>query len=138
MSQLLNQLPLSTDLLCLLLLALWGILLNHAPAIARVASADVKWAMGNRDTQPDVAPWVGRADRAQRNHHDNLAMIAVVILIAQISGQADSFTALCSVIVLGARVGHGLFYIAGIGILRSLSYATALAAMVAIAWQTVS
>lgn len=129
---------LNLDLLCLLALALWGIVLNHAPAIARTTRADIKWSLGNRDTQPEVPAWVGRADRAQRNHHDNLAMIAVVIVVAQLAGQANDITALCSEVILGARVAHGVFYIAGIGILRSISYATALAALVAIAWQTLS
>lgn len=129
-----DALPL--DLLCLLLLALWSIPLNHAPAIARLLQADIKWSLGNRDTVPETPPWVGRADRAQRNHHDNLATIAIVILLAQLTGQADGTTDLAAGIVLLARVGHGLFYIAGVGPLRSLCYAIALLGTVAIAWQS--
>jgi uncharacterized MAPEG superfamily protein len=125
----------TTDLTCLLLLALWSIPLNHAPAIGRIAKAGAQWGMGNRDTQPEVPDWVGRADRAQRNHHDNLAMIAVVIVIAHATGQASSAIATASIVVLVARIAHGLFYIAGIGPLRSLSYVVALAAMLSIAWQ---
>jgi uncharacterized MAPEG superfamily protein len=131
-----DSLPL--DLLCLLLLALWSIPLNHAPAIARLLKADVKWALGNRDILPETPPWVGRADRAQRNHHDNLATIATVILLAQLSGQANAMTGLAALIILLARVGHGLFYIAGIGPLRSLCYAIALLGTLAIAWQSLS
>ena len=92
----------TTDLICLLLLALWSIPLNHAPAIGRIVTAGAEWGMGNRDTQPEGLPvWVGRADRAQRNHHDNLAMIAVVILIAQATGQADAATATSSIVIQG-------------------------------------
>ncbi|NJN32636.1 MAG: MAPEG family protein [Synechococcales cyanobacterium RM1_1_8] len=125
----------TTDLTCLLLLALWSIPLNHAPALGRASVAGLGWAMGNRETQPEVPDWVGRADRVQRNHHDNLAMIAVVILVAQVMGVANDTTATASIVILAARIAHGLFYIAGIGPLRSLSYVVALAAMVAIAWQ---
>lgn len=128
----------TTDLTCLLLLALWSIPLNHAPAIGRIAKAGAQWGLGNREIQPEVPAWVGRADRAQRNHHDNLAMIAVVILIAHATGQASGDTATASLVILAARIAHGLFYIAGIGPLRSLSYVVALAAMLSIAWQCLS
>ncbi len=129
----------TTDLTCLIFLALWSIPLNHAPALGRIAKAGAEWGMGNRDSQPEDLPdWVGRADRAQRNHHDNLAMIAVIILIAQLTGVANEATANSAIVILVARVAHGLFYIAGIGPLRSLSYVVALAAMASIAWQCIS
>ncbi|MEM9566760.1 MAG: MAPEG family protein [Cyanobacteria bacterium P01_E01_bin.34] len=110
------------DLICLLILALWSIPLNHAPAIPRVLTAGVGWALGNRDTTPKVSPWVERADRAQRNHHDNLATIAIIIVVAHLAGQADEITAMASVAIVASRVVHGVTYIAGIGVLRSLSY----------------
>jgi uncharacterized MAPEG superfamily protein len=129
----------TTDFICLLLLALWSIPLNHAPAIGRMTKAGTQWALGNRDSQPEGLPgWVGRADRAQRNHHDNLAMIAVVILVAQATGRADDSTATAALVILVARVAHGLFYIAGVGLLRSLSYVVALAAMLSIAWHCIA
>jgi uncharacterized MAPEG superfamily protein len=127
----------TTDLYCLLALALWSIVLNHVPAIARVSAAQspIAWGLGNRDTVPEVKPWVGRADRAQRNHHDNLAMIMAVILIAQVSGQADAVTASASIALLGCRVLHGITYIFGIPTLRSLSYAASIGALGVIVWR---
>ncbi|MBH8575642.1 MAPEG family protein [Nostocaceae cyanobacterium CENA369] len=92
------------DLICLLILALWSIPLNHIPALARVAYSDISWGMGNREKMPEVPPWVERADRAQRNHHDNLTTIAVVILITQVTGQSDNVTAIASVIVVVLRI----------------------------------
>ena len=85
-------------------------------------SAGVGWALGNRDTSPGVAPWVERADRAQRNHHDNLATIAIVIGVTQLTGQADEITAIASISIVVSRIVHSLAYIAGIGVLRSLGY----------------
>lgn len=127
----------TTDLYCLLGLALWSIVLNHVPAIARVSAAasPIAWGLGNRDTVPEVEPWVGRADRAQRNHHDNLAMITAVILIAQVSGQADAVTAISSIALLGCRVVHGVTYIVGIPALRSFSYAASIGALGVIVWR---
>lgn len=127
----------TTDLYCLLALALWSIVLNHIPAIARVSAAKspIAWGLGNRDTLPEVMPWVGRADRAQRNHHDNLAMIMAVILIAQVSGQADGVTAFSSIALLSLRVAHGVTYIVGIPALRSFSYAASIGALGVIVWR---
>lgn len=129
----------TVDLICLIVLALWSIPLNHIPAIARLSAADsVKWGMGNRDTMPETPPWVGRADRAQRNHHDNLAMIAVVILAAQFTGQTDGVTAIASIAMVSLRILHGIMYMLGIGPLRSLSYVGALTAMLVIVWRIFS
>ena len=91
--------------------------------------------MGNREKSPDVAPWVERADRAQRNHHDNLATIAIVIVVTQLAGQADNVTAIASIAILGSRIVHGLAYIAGIGIIRSLGYFASLLGIGTILWR---
>lgn len=129
----------TTDLTCLLLLALWSIPLNHIPALGRVASAGteegLKWAASNRDTAIATPPWVGRADRAQRNHHDNLAMIAAVILIAHITQQADPITAKAAIAILVFRILHAVFYYVGIGIVRSLSYVGSIVGLAVIVWR---
>ncbi|MCC5640062.1 MAPEG family protein [Nostoc sp. CHAB 5844] len=126
------------DLICLLILALWSIPLNHIPALARVAHSDITWGMGNRDKMPDVPPWVGRADRAQRNHHDNLAMIAIVILIAHLTNQNDSVTAFASIAIAVLRILHSLVYIFGITGIRSAAYFGAILALFVIIWRIFS
>jgi uncharacterized MAPEG superfamily protein len=128
----------TTDLTCLLLLALWSIPLNHIPALARVAQGGVAWGMSNREKDVEVSAWVGRADRAQRNHHDNLAMIATVILIAQVAGQADSTTAYAAIAILLLRVAHSLLYIAGVTTGRSLAYFGSIIALGIIVWHIVT
>jgi uncharacterized MAPEG superfamily protein len=130
-----NFTVMTVDLICLMILALWSIPLNHIPALARVSSGSVKWGLGNRETIPETAPWVGRADRAQRNHHDNLAMIAVVVLTAQITGQSDGITAVASIAMVSFRILHGILYMLGIGGARTLAYAGALTAMLIIVWR---
>jgi uncharacterized MAPEG superfamily protein len=127
----------STDLYCLLALALWSFPLNHIPALARVSAAEspLAWGMGNRDTVPQVKPWVERADRAQRNHHDNLAMIAVVSLIAYITGQADGVTAIASMAVLSLRITHSVVYILGFPAIRSFAYFGSIIGLGVIVWR---
>ena len=125
----------NTDLICLLILALWTVPLNHVPALARLAEAGVGWGLSNREKMPDVPPWVGRADRAQRNHHDNLALTATVIFMAQITGNADGITAISSIVVVTMRVLHGIFYMIGIPVLRSLAYFIYILALLTIVWR---
>ncbi|MEL6160187.1 MAG: MAPEG family protein [Cyanobacteria bacterium J06623_5] len=125
----------TTDLFCLLMLALWSIPLNHIPALARVGEAGIEWAASNREKSVQGSPWVGRADRAQRNHHDNLAMIAVVILTAQLAGQADGFTANAAIAILACRIAHGLAYMAGIAAVRSLAYFGSIVDVGIIVWR---
>ncbi len=120
------------DLACLLGLALWSLVLNHTPAIGRMRKLGVVWGMSNREETPIAADWIGRADRAQRNHHDNLPMLAIVILIAHVTGQHDSATAAAAVVILVARVAHSLVYICGITQLRPLCYLASIVAMVTI------
>lgn len=124
-----------TELLCLLILALWSLPLNHLPAIARISAAGVDWGLSNRDQMPEVPEWVGRADRAQRNHHDNLAMIGAVLLIAVVLQKTDGITQIAAIVITAARIGHGVFYVAGIALLRSLSYAVSVFALLTIVWR---
>ncbi|MEO0769589.1 MAG: MAPEG family protein [Cyanobacteria bacterium J06649_4] len=128
----------TTDLICLLLLALWSIPLNHIPALGRVKEKGLSWAASNREETVIGQPWIGRADRAQRNHHDNLAMIAAVILIAQLTGQSNDLTGISAIALLACRIIHGLAYIAGIPTVRSLAYAGSITALGVIVWQTLA
>lgn len=125
----------TTELICLLALALWSIPLNHIPAFGRVAEAGIAWGAGNRDKPVEGPPWIGRADRAQRNHHDNLAMIAAVILIAQVTGQTDGVTANAAIAILALRIVHGIAYIAGIPPVRSLAYVGSIIGLGVIVWR---
>ncbi|MCM1982436.1 MAPEG family protein [Lyngbya confervoides] len=123
------------ELTCLMILALWSLVLNHLPAIARIAKGGVAWGLGNRESLPETASWVGRADRAQRNHHDNLPLIAIVLITAVVTGQRDQVTQIAALVILIARLAHGLFYLAGIGLLRSGAYAISIAALLTVVWR---
>lgn len=126
-------LKMTVDLGCLLALGLWSLVLNHTPAIGKMKAMGGAWGLSNRDETPtDMAPWIGRADRAQRNHLDNLPMLAIVILIAHITSKHDATTAIASSVILAARVGHSLSYIAGITQLRPLCYLVSIVGMIAI------
>jgi uncharacterized MAPEG superfamily protein len=130
-------LAMTIELGCLLVLGLWSLVLNHTPAIARMKSLGLEWGMGNREETPMVAPWVGRADRAQRNHLDNLPMLAIVVLVAHLTGTHDSATVAAAIAMVVSRVGHSVVYILGITALRPLFYLVSILAMFVIVQRVV-
>jgi len=127
------------DLWILLSLALLTEILTLPPLIARGSvPGGIRWIFYNRDTVlQGVAPWGGRAVRAHDNLADNLAMYAVVIGLAHVTGASNDVTAIAGETLLGARVLHAVVYIAGIPYLRTAVFAVAQLAMLVYVWQIV-
>jgi uncharacterized MAPEG superfamily protein len=127
------------DLWILLSLALLTEILTLPPLIARGSvPGGIRWIFYNRDTLlQGVAPWGGRAVRAHDNLADNLAMYAVVIGLAHVTGASNDVTAIAGETLLGARVLHAVVYIAGIPYLRTAVFAVAQLAMLVYVWQIV-
>jgi uncharacterized MAPEG superfamily protein len=123
----------TTELWCLLAATFWGLPVVYAPAAGKARGAGVAWAVGNRDVEPTTPPWVGRAERAARNHFENLPLFVVVVLVAHAAGVHDDVTRTAAVVFVVARVAHTLVYWLGITVVRTLSYYAALGAVVAIA-----
>mmetsp|Transcript_2754 Transcript_2754/g.8677 ORF Transcript_2754/g.8677 Transcript_2754/m.8677 type:complete len:157 (-) Transcript_2754:80-550(-) len=127
-----------TELACVIILGLWSIPLNHVPALARASKYGLAWALSNREQdmvyfEKSLDTWVGRADRAKANHHDNLPMLASVILGVVVLGRTDKVTAGAARIILVARIMHSLVYIAGVPGIRSVAYFTSVFALITIA-----
>jgi len=127
------------DLWILLSLALLTEILTLPPLIARGSvPGGIRWIFYNRDTElQGVAPWGGRAVRAHDNLADNLAMYAVVIGLAHVTGATNDITASAGETLLAARVLHAVVYIAGIPYLRTAVFAVAQLAMLVYVWQIV-
>ena len=118
----------SIELWCLVAAALWTIVLNYLPLGGRALEVGAKWGFGNRADTPAGTAWVQRADRAQRNHLENLPVFAVLVLVGRITGRQDHSTALACELFLAARVAHTIFYTAGITYARTLVFWASLAA----------
>jgi uncharacterized MAPEG superfamily protein len=87
-----------------------------------IAQGGIKWAFGNRDT-PLVAPeWTARGQRAHQNLVENLAPFAILVLVAHITGKANSTTALGATLFFWGRVAHAATYIAGIIYARTAAF----------------
>ena len=127
------------DLWILLSLALLTEILTLPPVVAHGSvPGGIKWIFYNRDTVLEgVAPWGGRAVRAHSNLADNLAIYAVVIGIACVTGATNGVTFIAGIVLLIARVLHALVYIAGIPYLRTAVFAVAQVSMLVYVWQIV-
>ena len=125
------------DLWILLSLGLLTELLTMPPLIGRASvSGGLRWIFYNRDTVLEgLKPWVGRAIRAHSNMVDNLAMYAIVIGIASVTGATNTITLMAGCILLAARLLHALVYIAGIPYLRTAVFAVAQVSMLVYVWQ---
>ena len=80
------------------------------------------WAFGNRDTVLPVQPWVDRAVRAHDNLTENLALFAILVLVAHVAGKANDATALGATLFFWARVAHFVLYTAGAKYLRTAAF----------------
>jgi len=129
----------TSDLWILLCIALLTELLTLPPLVARGSvPGGIRWIFYKRDTElPGVAPWGGRAVRAHNNLADNLAMYAVVIGIAHVTGATNGITQVAGIVLLIARLLHAIIYIAGIPYLRTAVFAVGQIAMLVYVWQII-
>ncbi|NBY03848.1 MAG: MAPEG family protein, partial [Betaproteobacteria bacterium] len=83
-------------------LALLTELLTLPPLVARSSVPNgIRWIFYNRDTELlGVSPWGERAVRAHSNLAQNLAIYAVVIGIAHLSGSTNEVTQLAGIVLL--------------------------------------
>lgn len=122
----------TTDLLCLVLNALWGAVLVFVEIIGKTATAGPAWNAGNRDSAPEFAPWIQRAARALSNHKENFPLFATAVLVVHVTHDADRTSAVAALVYVVARVIHALLYIGGIKGARSLAFLVGLAATLTI------
>lgn len=113
----------TTDLWMLVATGFWSSLIPLIYAPGRFQARDgFGWSFGNRDTQLDVAPWVARAVRAHHNHTENIALFAILVLCAHVTGKANEASAIGSIMFFTGRVAHTLIYTAGITYLRTVAF----------------
>lgn len=89
-----------------------------------VAKASAGKRYDNRDPRAWQAqqdnPRSQRANAAQLNGFEAFPLFAAGVLMAQVAGVAAATVTVLAVVILAARIAHGLAYIAGLASLRSL------------------
>ncbi len=112
----------TVDLTCLVLNALWGLVLVFVEITGKTRAGGPAWNAGNRDTEPEVPEWVKRAGRALSNHKENFPLFLTAVIVVHLAHANDSTSAVAAVTYVVARVLHGAFYIGGVKRVRTLVF----------------
>ena len=128
---------LSTDLSLLV----WSVVLCIAQMLVAVLAALLQVGLpalvGNHDNMPVLTGLAGRAHRAHRNMLESLALFAALVLVAQVTGNANAMTALGAQLFFWARLVYAAVYLAGIPWVRTGVWAVSMAGLVLIVLQLV-
>lgn len=90
---------------------------------------------GNRDNLPPLTGIALRAQRAHLNLLESLAIFAIFVLVAQLTGRANATTALGSMLFFWARVVHAIVYLAGIPWVRTAAWLVSFAGILLVGSQ---
>ena len=90
---------------------------------------NLSWMMSSRDQDLDTSsnPYLQRVNKSTANLYESLPAFLALALLSLMLG-VDTSSAAC--VWLIARVGHLIFYVAGIGLLRTASWLISLGALV--------
>ena len=93
---------------------------------------NLSWMMSNRDEDLDTSSnlYLQRVNKSTANLYESLPAFLTLALLSLVLG-VDTSSAAC--VWLIARVGHLIFYVAGIGLLRTASWLISLGALVCMA-----
>ncbi len=115
-----------------LIVLAWGAVLAlvHIFAAVRVKTRQygTKWNVGARDEAlPPPHPIVGRLARAQANFFETFPIMAAAILIVTVADLADRWTAIGSILWLGARIVYLPLYALGVPVVRTIVFMASVA-----------
>lgn len=91
-------------------------------AYAWVANKELgtKYTLGNRDTDADISPLLGRHKRALNNHFEGLILFTIAALVVHLGYASNAVTQTCAGIYLGARILYVPAYVLGLTPARSI------------------
>jgi uncharacterized MAPEG superfamily protein len=123
----------TTDLTMLVATAVLCLLIPMIYLVGEVQTpGGMEWGLGNRAEPLKLPEWAARAKRAHLNLVENLAPFAILVLVAQVSGKANGWTALGAQLFFWGRVAHVAVYTAGITGVRTAVFFVAMAGEVLI------
>jgi uncharacterized MAPEG superfamily protein len=110
------------DLTCLVINALWGLVLVFIEIGGKTRAGGTAWNAGNRETEPDVPAWVQRAGRALSNHKENFPLFLTAVIVVHLAHESDRLSGIAAIVYVVARALHGLLYVGGVKGLRSVVF----------------
>jgi uncharacterized MAPEG superfamily protein len=122
-------------------LLVWSVALCAVQMLAAVAGATLQVGLprlaGNREPQPELTGWAGRATRAHRNTLESLVLFAALVIVAHMAGVANETTVLGAQLFFWARLVYAIVYLIGIPWLRTGVWAVSMAGLIIIFAQLV-
>ncbi len=82
---------------------------------------------GSRDNLPPPKVFQARSKRVVDNHREGLTVFAPLVLVAVVVGISNNWTVLGAQMFFLSRVVHALVYLAGVPIVRTLTWFIGLA-----------
>ena len=124
----------TSELYWLTLAATFTALMWMPYILDRIAVRGLLPAMGNPspDDKPQTA-WAQRAMLAHKNAVENLVVFAALVLVLHATATATPLTATMATVFFFARLAHYAIYVAGIPVLRTLTFAVGWLAQMIIA-----
>ena len=103
--------------------------------LAAINTVGLPTLAGNREGLPPFSGFCGRAQRAHLNMLESLAIFAIFVLVAQLTGRANGTTALGTTLFFWARVAYIPVYLIGIPWLRTAAWGVSLAGILMVGSQ---
>ena len=125
----------TTELLYLTYVAVFTALLWVPYILNLIVVRGLTDAVGYPTEPKPLAAWATRLKAAHYNAVENLVIFATLVIVAHLAGISNDVTILAVKVYLFARIGHAIFYAAGIPWLRTLIFFPSWLAILAIALQ---
>jgi uncharacterized MAPEG superfamily protein len=98
--------------------------------LAAIAAVGLPALVGNREGLPPFTGLALRAQRAHLNMIENLAIFAIFVIVAQLTGRSNATTALGATLFFWARLVYAIVYLAGIPWVRTAVWAVSFVGIV--------
>ena len=121
---------LTTELVCLFLATILGIVQLSWAAIAARGQQGLNWARGPRDEPRPVTGTAARLDRAFRNFLETYPFFAAAILMVLVTQSRGALSEWGAVAYLAARIIYVPLYAAGVPTVRTLVWLVGLVGLV--------
>ena len=125
----------SHDLTMLVWSAALAIVQMLIAVFAAIGTVGLPTLAGNREGLPSFSGFCGRAQRAHLNMLESLAIFAIFVIVAQLTGRANATTALGATLFFWARVVYIPVYLIGIPWVRTAVWGVSLAGIVMVGSQ---
>jgi uncharacterized MAPEG superfamily protein len=110
----------SFDLWMLFGAVVLGLVHVGAASMAFKAQVGNAYTVGARDEGLAPARIAGRLERAQRNFGETFPLFAAVVLMLQVTGRSDDWTAIGTGMYLGGRIAYLPAYASGLPWIRTI------------------